>query len=104
MYAGKQVENASVEDIFKNPKHPYTLGLLDSLPKLIPEEKAKASFHTRECSRVAETPTGCRFHPRCSKAMKICSEKEPPAFSVGSSTVWCWLYGREVANNETIGN
>lgn len=105
MYAGKQVENASVEEIFKNPKHPYTFGLLDSVPKLIPEKRKERLLSIRgNVPSLLEPPTGCRFHPRCSKAMKICTEKEPPAFSVGSSAVFCWLYGSEVANNEVAGN
>ncbi|PZC52432.1 MULTISPECIES: ABC transporter ATP-binding protein [unclassified Mesotoga] len=105
MYAGKQVENASVEEIFKNPKHPYTFGLLDSVPKLIPEKrKERLPSIKGNVPGLLEPPTGCRFHPRCSKAMKICAEKQPPVFSVGSSKVCCWLYGREVANNEAVGN
>ncbi len=101
MYAGKQVENASVEEIFKNPKHPYTFGLLDSVPKLIPEKRKERLLSIKgNVPGLLEPPKGCRFHPRCSRAMKICAEEEPPAFKVDSSTVWCWLYKSEVVKNE----
>jgi oligopeptide/dipeptide ABC transporter ATP-binding protein len=81
MYCGKVVEEGPVLEIFKAPQHPYTQGLLRSLPRL--EEKA-----TGRKQRLLEIPgivpsaynlpTGCKFHPRCPKAQQICQEQEPP--------------------------
>ncbi|RPJ33616.1 MAG: ABC transporter ATP-binding protein, partial [Planctomycetaceae bacterium] len=81
MYCGKVVEEGPVLEIFKQPQHPYTQGLLQSLPRL--EEKA-----TGQKQRLMEIPgivpspynlpTGCMFHPRCPKAQAICQEQEPP--------------------------
>jgi oligopeptide/dipeptide ABC transporter ATP-binding protein len=81
MYCGKVVEEGPVVEIFKAPQHPYTQGLLQSLPRL--EEKA-----TGQKQRLMEIPgivpspynlpTGCKFHPRCPKAQQICKEQEPP--------------------------
>jgi peptide/nickel transport system ATP-binding protein len=81
MYCGKVVEEGPVMEIFKQPQHPYTQGLLQSLPRL--EEKA-----TGQKQRLMEIPgivpspynlpSGCMFHPRCPKAQQICQEQEPP--------------------------
>jgi len=81
MYCGKVVEEGPVLEIFKQPQHPYTQGLLQSLPRL--EEKA-----TGQKQRLMEIPgivpspynlpSGCKFHPRCPKAQAICQEQEPP--------------------------
>ncbi len=80
MYCGKVVEEGPVLEIFKAPQHPYTQGLLQSLPRL--EEKA-----TGQKQRLMEIPgivpspynlpSGCKFHPRCPKAQQICKEQEP---------------------------
>jgi len=82
MYAGKIVEKGSVEDIFLRPQHPYTLGLLKSLPKL--ETGRKAAVRHERLTEIPgmvpslyDLPGGCSFAPRCPKAMKVCREKEP---------------------------
>ena len=93
MYAGKQVEIAGVGELFARPRHPYTVGLLRSIPGLAPENrKQKLASIKGNVPGLINPPDGCRFHPRCDRAMTICSEKEPPAFTEGSSKVWCWLY------------
>jgi oligopeptide/dipeptide ABC transporter ATP-binding protein len=105
MYAGKVVEEASTGTVFADPKHPYTHGLLRSIPKL-----GDRSAGDRQ--RLAEIkgmvpgllalPRGCRFHPRCPEAMEICRERLPDLFSVGPGhCVRCWLYGETSGETET---
>jgi len=81
MYSGKVVEEGPVLEIFKRPQHPYTQGLLGSLPRL--EEKATGKKHRlQEIVGIVPSPynlpSGCKFHPRCPKAQAICKEQEPP--------------------------
>lgn len=79
MYAGKVVEQGSVFDIFDNPAHPYTLGLLRSIPR-IDANWGKRKLHAIEGTvpNLSEMPAGCPFAPRCEKARSFCREKEPP--------------------------
>ena len=91
MYAGKVVESASADNIFYEPKHPYTVGLLESIPqigrkrRLIPIDGSVPNIH--------ELPQGCSFAPRCRKATERCVIEAPPMVSVGPSHhVRCWLW------------
>ena len=91
MYAGNVIEYGDVRDIFKRYKHPYTEGLLKSVPKL----KVSGELYTIEGTvpNLITPPTGCRFHPRCPEARKKCSELKPPDFEVDSGhSVSCFLY------------
>ncbi len=93
MYAGKIVEKANIFDLFKKPLHPYTTALLQSRVKK--EYKGKQLPYVPGTVPAANKfPEGCRFHPRCARAMKICSQKEPPEISFEKSSVSCWLYVR----------
>ena len=96
MYTGKIVEEASVEELFANPKHPYTVGLLNSVPKLrsIEEEKAtRLSTIEGIVPKPTNLPTGCHFAPRCSKRKSECEEKEIPLYQLGQDvSVRCVLY------------
>lgn len=77
MYVGKIVEIGDVEDMFKNPFHPYTTALIDAIPTPIPGEK-KINLPKGEVPDSITPPSGCRFHPRCSIAdPSICSTEEP---------------------------
>ncbi|MGB3906302.1 MAG: ABC transporter ATP-binding protein, partial [Anaerolineae bacterium] len=92
MYAAKIVEVADALDLFANPLHPYTQGLLKSVPniKLLDQE-----FEIMKGSPpdLIDPPTGCRFHPRCAYVMDICSEVGPPLKRVENGTmVACHLY------------
>jgi peptide/nickel transport system ATP-binding protein/oligopeptide transport system ATP-binding protein len=96
MYAGKVVEEASVADIFNNPQHPYTRGLLQSVPKL-----GERAIHGRQrLAEIAgivpslyELPSGCRFFPRCRQAMQVCKDNLPQVTDLGDGhKVWCYLY------------
>ena len=97
MYAGRIVEEAAVRDLFKNPKHPYTWGLLNSLPtadKLGEQTGVKRRLEPIEGQPPAITamPPGCPFHPRCSKKMDICPTEFPATDREGTHTVSCYLY------------
>ena len=96
MYAGKVVEEAPVEMIFENAKHPYTQGLLLSIP--LPGQKDIQKHQPLyEIKGIVpslfDLPGGCAFHPRCPAAKSICSQKEPVWVSVSPEhQVACWLY------------
>lgn len=82
MYCGEIVETGTVHDIFKNPKHRYTIDLLNSIPRM---DKQADRLNVIEGSvpNIVELPTGCRFHPRCTKACAVCSERKPELKQVG---------------------
>jgi oligopeptide/dipeptide ABC transporter ATP-binding protein len=77
MYAGAVVERAPVETLFAEPQHPYTVGLLGSIPKLHEEQERLATIEGMVPNPL-DMPRGCRFNPRCPFAIAICREKEPP--------------------------
>ncbi len=94
MYAGKVVEEAPVKALFKDPRHPYTRGLLGSIPVI--GRKEQAGRQLQEISGMvpspANMPLGCRFHPRCSHAMDKCHQQEPPLTRLAEHRrVSCWL-------------
>ncbi len=96
MYAGKVVEEAPVKALFKDPRHPYTRGLLGSIPVI--GRKEQAGRQLQEISGMvpspANMPLGCRFHPRCSHAMDKCHQQEPPLTRLAEHRrVGCWLEG-----------
>ncbi len=73
MYAGEIVEKAPAHELFDKPLHPYTLGLMNSFPSISGEKKKLTGIPGSPPDLVIP-PTGCRFHPRCPKAMPICSK------------------------------
>ena len=78
MYAGKVVESASVVEIFKDAAHPYTKGLLESIPRLETPRKTKLNIIEGIVPSLYELPTGCRFRTRCPYVMDICAMESPP--------------------------
>ncbi len=82
MYLGKVVEDAPREILFQNPAHPYTQGLMASIPSLNPEDKILTPPLSGELPSPYAPPQGCAFHPRCSKATDICKEEEPPLICI----------------------
>jgi oligopeptide/dipeptide ABC transporter ATP-binding protein len=91
MYNGKIVEYASVKDIFKTPYHPYTIGLLNSMPKIAgPREELK--FIRGMAPLPGEIVKGCRFKTRCDYVTEECRREEPPLYEVGDSLVRCWRF------------
>jgi peptide/nickel transport system ATP-binding protein len=81
MYAGKVVEEAPVEALFGDPQHPYTLGLLGSIPKLQGEEERLAAIRGMVPNPYA-MPAGCRFNPRCPLADARCRSEAPPLVEI----------------------
>jgi peptide/nickel transport system ATP-binding protein len=84
MYLGKIIEMGSKESLFLNPMHPYTQALLSAIPVPNPERKRKKIELKGEVPSAINIPSGCRFHPRCPFAEKLCIEKEPELTSVTS--------------------
>ncbi|WP_308418996.1 ABC transporter ATP-binding protein [Virgibacillus oceani] len=92
MYAGEVVEEADVLSIFENPKHPYTKGLLGSVPKL-GQDLEKLDSIPGNVPTPANMPKGCKFAPRCEFAMDVCWKKDPSLLATnGNHTCRCWLY------------
>ncbi len=88
MYGGNMIEFRSSKDIYKNPKHPYTKGLLESIPTL---HGGKPKFIKGNPPDLLTPNVGCRFIDRCPEAMEKC-KKDPPKFKIDSGYVMCWLY------------
>ncbi|MCX7015741.1 MAG: ABC transporter ATP-binding protein [Candidatus Sumerlaeota bacterium] len=83
MYAGKIVEKADIRDLFKRPMHPYTVGLLKSVPRVdVPTDQLLPIQGM--VPDALHMPPGCRFHPRCPFAMEVCRRDEPPLVDYGS--------------------
>ena len=109
MYAGVAVESTDVKTIFKKPMHPYTQGLLTSIP-VLGEGKTHEDGSRRKLNTIlgnlpdhTDFPKGCRFAPRCSKAMKKCFEAEPKFMEVEKDhLVRCFLYHDEIRETEDL--
>jgi len=77
MYAGKVVEVGKAKSVLQKPLHPYTSALIASVPEPDPEKKISAKPLKGEVPSMVNPPTGCRFHPRCPFAQRVCAEKDP---------------------------
>jgi oligopeptide/dipeptide ABC transporter ATP-binding protein len=94
MYAGKVVEEGDIYSIFEDPKHPYTVGLLKSIPS-IDERNEKLEAIPGVVPNPLNMPKGCRFEPRCNKAMARCKEEQPELTVLGEErNVRCFLYNK----------
>jgi oligopeptide/dipeptide ABC transporter ATP-binding protein len=95
MYSGKIVEEATVDSLFENPMHPYTRGLLNSLPK--DDNESKLESIAGAVPHPAHLPKGCAFHPRCKDAMPRCQQQPPLINATKENThkIACWLYEEE---------
>ncbi|MDD7662254.1 MAG: ABC transporter ATP-binding protein, partial [Eubacteriales bacterium] len=92
MYGGQAVEYSDVKSIYKQPLHPYTVGLLKSIPKLHDQQKRLYNIKGSIPS-PKEFPEGCRFSPRCEECMEICRTKKPELVSLPDGRrVRCWKY------------
>ncbi len=99
MYAGKIVEEAPVNELFEDPKHPYTQGLLASIP-VLGEVKDKLAVIPGSVPSLRNLPVGCRFANRCPFVMDICRQEEPGLIRISEShTARCWLYSDDIAKN-----
>lgn len=95
MYAGKIVEQANVDDIFYNPSHPYTKGLLNSMPRVDAEDYERLIPIEGTPVDMLNPPEGCGFAPRCEYCMKICLKQAPPVVLVEEGhTSACWLLAK----------
>lgn len=93
IYAGKVLEYAPVSGIFYQPRHPYTLGLLKSLPRLDASKGIELETIPGRVPSLSSLPQGCVFHPRCSLAEKMCKEEEPPLIKLSDNHLSrCWKY------------
>jgi len=109
MYGGQVMEQGTVQDIFYNPKHPYTQGLLLAIPKINLEEKKRLIPILGTPPDLLNPPPGCPFAPRCEHTLKICVVKEPPYMTVSENhKTACWLLHKEarelnISNERTCG-
>lgn len=94
MYAGKIVEHASVDELFENPYHPYTVGLMKSIPHLDEEDSDKSLFVIPGIvPSLYDLPMGCKFSNRCNYTFRKCFEEEPPLLEIAPGhTCRCWLF------------
>ena len=99
MYAGRIVEQGSVEEIFYNPKHPYTKGLLKSMPRIDSKEQVRLESIKGTPVDMLNPPEGCGFSTRCEHCMNICLKKEPPTLEMGNGhRSKCFLHIKESIN------
>ncbi|MEM4321199.1 MAG: ABC transporter ATP-binding protein, partial [Candidatus Nitrosocaldus sp.] len=95
MYAGQMVEFGSTDQVYREPRHPYTQALLQSIPRLRGEKRL--TYIKGSPIDLLNIPRGCRFYARCPYAMDKCREEDPPALYDGGNEhgyVRCWLYSK----------
>ncbi|MFD5894430.1 ABC transporter ATP-binding protein [Streptomyces sp. NPDC060366] len=98
MYAGRIVESAPVHDIYKAPAHPYTRGLLDSIPRL--DQKGRELYAIKGLPpNLQRIPAGCAFNPRCPRAQDICRTDVPPLFEVDENRRSACFFWRETLDD-----
>lgn len=95
MYCGQVVEEAEVRSLFDNPMHPYTLGLLKSIPRLEDDDSKRLYMIKGMVPNPLEMPPGCHFSDRCDSCMQVCRERMPELVQVGDHKVRCFLYEEE---------
>ena len=96
MYAGHIVEYGTTDEIFYNPQHEYTKGLINSIPKLNAEEKERLVPIEGQPVDLLNPPAGCPFAPRCKSCMKVCLSKMPPKTELSDTHyTYCWLRQKE---------
>ena len=102
MYAGKIVESATAEDLYAEPRHPYTVGLLTSVPRLDQERKTKLKVIEGVPPDLINLPKGCSFQPRCSFSVDRCKEEIPPLMQVAEKhQAACWEWKAVEAARKT---
>jgi oligopeptide transport system ATP-binding protein len=103
MYAGHIVETASTEEVFANPRHPYTVGLMKSIPRLDETAKTKLEPIRGLPPDLIDLPDMCPFVPRCNYAREKCEQKRPPLLEVGPSHYSaCWFWDEVSKENEPV--
>jgi len=92
MYAGRIVEIGPVRDVIHAPQHPYTAGLMGSIPKISISSKTKLVQIDGSMPRLNAIPPGCAFNPRCPKRFARCTVERPALMAAGTSAAACWLH------------
>ncbi|HVF62832.1 MAG TPA: ABC transporter ATP-binding protein [Casimicrobiaceae bacterium] len=107
MYAGRIVEIGPVADVIHRPQHPYTVGLMGSIPKIL-DGRARLTQIDGAMPRLTAVPPGCAFHPRCPRAFGRCVRERPELMDGGASRAACWLHDpgarREAMTEQTHPN
>jgi peptide/nickel transport system ATP-binding protein len=93
MYAGRIVEIGPVADVIHRPQHPYTQGLMGSIPSIVDEREDLAQIDGA-MPRLTSIPAGCPFHPRCAYAFDRCRGERPDLMPAATSLAACWLHAR----------
>jgi peptide/nickel transport system ATP-binding protein len=91
MYAGRVVEVGPVHEVIHRPNHPYTEGLMGSIPALDDERERLAQIDGA-MPRLNAIPSGCAFNPRCPKAFERCRRERPELMAAGATRAACWLH------------
>ena len=99
MYGGLIMEDGTVEEIFYHPKHPYTMGLIDSIPRVTGGEKQRLKPIPGTPPNLIHPPKGCPFSTRCPYCMNVCMEEMPPYFQEDGHRTMCWLLHEEAPVN-----
>lgn len=94
MYAGRVAEIGTVKDVIHDPRHPYTAGLMGSIPSIAHTADRLVQIDG-SMPRLNAIPSGCAFHPRCAKVMEICRHDRPELMQAGESQAACWLCDEE---------
>jgi oligopeptide/dipeptide ABC transporter ATP-binding protein len=105
MYAGKIIERGTAREIYANPRHPYTLGLLRSVPRLDEPRRARLDPIEGQPPDLSRLPGGCSFAPRCAFRVERCAVETPPLRAVGGAAhvSACWEAERVSATREAVG-
>lgn len=91
MYAGRVIEVGAVQDVIHHPQHPYTVGLMGSIPSMVAHQKRLTQIDGT-MPRLNAIPSGCAFNPRCERVMSICRTERPELMAAGASQAACWLH------------
>jgi len=96
MYLGRIVEHGNVDEVLNSPKHPYTQALLSAVPVVKLESNRKIIHLHGDLPSPANPPSGCHFHPRCPKAMPVCSGEYPAVTKFSEThTACCYFYDKD---------
>ena len=107
MYAGRVVEQGEVDELFANPAHPYTRGLIKSVPRMDKKNTGRLFSISGQPPNVIDLPPCCPFYPRCSEAMPQCKTEYPASYSLSPShRTSCWLYqsGNAAKESAAVSN
>jgi len=96
MYAGRIVEIGPVADVIHRPQHPYSVGLMGSIPSIL-DERERLTQIEGSMPRLTAIPAGCAFHPRCPQAFERCRSERPELLPAGTTQAACWLRAPDAA-------